>query len=83
MCGKPFDSYACECPFCDACGEKTDHETRDHKFDEGELWCWEKFGCLETDEHDHRDEIDAIKHEYAKQAIMNDFMQAYEKANEE
>ena len=61
MCGEPFDSYACECPFCDACGEKTDHETRDHKFDEGELWCWEEFGCLETDEHDHRDEIDAMK----------------------
>lgn len=50
----------CDCSYCEACDSNADHETAMHKFDEDELWCWEKFGCLEKGEHYHTEEINAM-----------------------
>lgn len=51
----------CDCNWCDACGDKADHTLAMHKFEQDELWCWEKFGCLEQGDHYHTDEINAMK----------------------
>lgn len=63
LCGEVFDSYACKCPFCEACGEVADHDTDHHYYEAGSLYCFEQWGCEEKYDHYHpsQEMVDKMK----------------------